>query len=150
MSLNLVQIMGNLGSNVELRYLPDGRAVGNFSIACGEKWKDKTTGQIQERTEWIRVCVFGRRAEVIAEHFGKGSQIYVSGKMRTRQWEKDGVKHYMTEVVADEFQFCGSRATGDNKTTQQAATYAPLTQNHAGLPDYSDDPHDNFDDDIPF
>lgn len=139
MSLNLVQFMGNLGADVAVKFLPDGTAVGNFSIACGEKWKDKATGQIKENLEWIRVVIFGRRAEVVAEHFKKGAQIYVSGKLRTRQWEKDGVKHYMTEVVADKFEFCGSRSEGGTgqKEQQQA-------DNYQGAPDYAE-----FDD-IPF
>jgi single-strand DNA-binding protein len=132
--------MGNLGGDVEIKALPDGTSVGNFSIACGEKWKDKATGEIKEKTEWVRVVVFGRRAEVISEHFKKGSQIYVSGKLRTREWEKDGAKHYMTEVVADNFQFCGQRSdTGSVKVSQQAAAYQPQPDNF-----------EDFDLDIPF
>ncbi|MFA5920184.1 MAG: single-stranded DNA-binding protein [Methylococcaceae bacterium] len=164
MSLNLFQAMGNLGQDVDIKYLPDGRAVGNFSIACGEKWKDKTSGEIKESTEWIRCVVFGRRAEVISEHFKKGSQIYISGKMRTRMWEKDGTKHYATEIVVDNFQFCGTRNEGGQKAAQQAEAYqntgsnqksAPRTQqgNNNGMPDYSGAPtpnYDDFDDDIPF
>lgn len=140
--------MGNMGSDVDIRFMPNGDPVGNFSIACGEKWKDKA-GQIQERTEWIRCVVFGRRAEVIAEYFKKGSQIYVSGKMRTRQWEKDGAKHYMTEIVIDNFQFCGSRDASAHMVSQQHAANATSGQTN-GLPDYSSMPDVPFDDDIPF
>jgi len=126
MSLNQCNFMGNLGSDVALAYLPDGRAVGNFSIACTEKWKDKDSGQIKEVTEWVRIVMFGRRAEVVAKYFKKGHQIYLSGKMRTRQWEKDGVKHYITEIIADEFQFCGNAPAGGdgNKPAQQEAAYS--------------------------
>lgn len=142
MSINLCQFMGNLGADPELKTLPDGRAVVNFSLACGEKWKDKTTGEIKEKTEWIRVVMFGKRAEVVNEHFKKGSQIYVTGKMRTRDYEKDGVKHWATEIVADEFQFCGNRPAGSGgeaKAQQQAQAYE-------GMPEYGD----SFNDDIPF
>lgn len=166
MSLNQCNFMGNLGQDVDTKYLPDGRAVGNFSIACSEKWKDKTTGEIKESTEWIRCVVFGRRAEVISEHFKKGSQIYLSGKMRTRMWEKDGAKHYATEIVVDNFQFCGSRDGGTQKAEQQATAYQnngtqqqqtrqqrPQQGANQGMPDYSGMPtpnYDDFDDDIPF
>jgi single-strand DNA-binding protein len=135
--------MGNLGADPDKKILPDGTVLVNFSIACSEKWKDKATGELKESTEWVRAVVFGRRAEVIAEHFKKGNQIYVQGKMRTRSYEKDGVKHYATEILVNEFQFCGQRSGGQNdeRAGQQAAAYG-----HSAMPDPSMD----FDDDIPF
>lgn len=160
MSLNQCNFLGNLGQDPDLRYLPDGRAVTNLSIACSERWKDKNTGELKENTEWIRAVSFGKRAEVIAEYFKKGSQIYVSGKMRTRSYEKDGVKHYATEIVIDNFQFIGSRGTGDAKAQQQDTAYGngpskpPSGQNKASAPDYSNMPPPpgdyDYDDSIPF
>lgn len=162
MAMNQCMFMGNLGQDVDLRFLPDRTPVANFSIACGEKWKDKVTGEIKESTEWVRAVVFGKRAEVIAEYFKKGSQIFIQGKMRTRSYEKDGVKHYATEILVNEFQFCGQRSEGggDARASQQASAYGQGSggktsrpdNSHQGAsgamappPDYAD-----FDDDIPF
>lgn len=156
MSINRVEVMGNLGADVDLRFLPDGRAVGNFSVACGEQWKDKTTGEKKEHTEWIRCVCFGKRAEIIAEYHKKGSQIYVSGKMRTRKWQDQaGVDRYTTEVVVDDFQFCGQRAGGgsDAKAQEQARAYQQQggnrSSNEPPMPDAAPGGYD-FDDDIPF
>lgn len=133
MSINLFMGMGNIGQEIDLRYMPDGKAVANFSIACGERWKDKVSGEIKENTEWIRCVVFGRRAEVINEHFKKGSQIHVTGKMRTRMWEKDGAKHYATEIVVSEFQFCGQRSdAGGARASQQSSAYGQDTSQAQG------------------
>jgi single-strand DNA-binding protein len=165
MALNLCQFMGNLGQDPELRFMPDGRAVVNISIACTERWKDKATGEQKENTEWIRAVGFGKRAEIIAEYFKKGSQIYVSGKMRTRSWEKDGAKHYTTEIVIDDFQFCGQRGeSGAARAEQQYQAYqgggAPRQQpaSNGGRNEQPPVPngppdgmYDDFDDsDIPF
>jgi single-strand DNA-binding protein len=139
MALNLCQFMGNLGEAPVLKALPTGESVVNFSIACTDRWKDKTTGEQKESTEWIRAVCFGKRGEVIAEHFTKGSAIYISGKLRTRSWDKDGVKHYMTEIVVTDFQFCGKRDNSESKADQQAKSYADT------MP-----PMPDFDDDIPF
>lgn len=151
MAVNKCIFIGNMGADPALTYLPDGRGVVNFSIACGERWKDKN-GEVQERTEWIRCVGFGRRAEVISEYFSKGSQIYIEGKMRTREYEKDGVKHWATEIVIDNFEFCGQRSGGsDAKAQQQAAAYGqqsaqqPVGANSSQPANYND-----FDDDIPF
>jgi single-strand DNA-binding protein len=132
--------MGNLGADPDKRVLPDGTVVVNLSIACSEKWKDKITGEIKENTEWVRAAIFGKRAEVVAEHFKKGNQIYVQGKMRTRSYEKDGVKHWVTEIMVNDFQFCGNRPGGDNtKAQQQAEAYGAGANFEAP-----------FDNDIPF
>lgn len=157
MSVNKCTFMGNLGADPDIRYMSDGRAVANLSIACGERWKDKTTDEIKEHTEWIRAVVFGKRAEVIAEHFKKGSQIYIEGKMRTRKWQdNNGKDNWTTEIVVDAFEFCGQRSGGgDAKAQQQAAAYdrgAPAQSGSAhgqgNMPPPPD--YDNFDDDIPF
>jgi single-strand DNA-binding protein len=164
MSLNLCQFLGNLGQDPDIRFMPDGRAVVNLSIACGERWKDKNTGEIKENTEWVRAVCFGKRAEVIAEHFKKGSQIYVSGKMRTRKWQDQaGQDRYSTEIVVDDFQFIDRKPGngGEQRAQQQATAYgqgqsgsrAPAQTK--GGPDYSNMPppppnYDDFDDDIPF
>jgi single-strand DNA-binding protein len=144
MAVNKCIFMGHMGADPALTYLPDGRGVVNFSIACGERWKDKATGEVKERTEWIRCVGFGRRAEVISEYFSKGSQIYVEGKMRTREYEKDGVKHWATEIVIDNFDFCGQRSGGNEaKAQQQAAAYGRQ-------PAQQRDNFDEYEDDIPF
>ena len=108
MSLNRAQIMGNLGQDPETRYMPSGEAVTNLSIATTDKWKDKESGEQRERTEWHRVSFFGRRAEVIAEYFRKGDQIFVEGQIQTRKWQdKEGNDRYTTEINGRDFQFCG-------------------------------------------
>jgi single-strand DNA-binding protein len=159
MSVNRVILKGNLGGDPDVRYLPNGTAVANFSLALNERWKDKDGNQ-QERTEWQRVVAFGKRAEVIGEYVKKGHELYVEGKLRTRDYEKEGIKHYITEVVLDNFDFCGSRNHGDNGDTraqQQAASYGQQGSNQSrssgNNPPAHDAPppgYDDFDDDIPF
>ncbi len=112
--LNKVMLIGNLGRDPEIRYSQSGVAVVNFSIATSEQWTDKNTGDRQERTEWHRIVVFGRQAEVCEKYLNKGSKIYVEGRLQTRSWEKDGQTHYTTEVVVSDFQFLGGRG-GDNQ-----------------------------------
>lgn len=105
-SVNKVIIIGNLGADPEVRFTPGGQAVANFRIATSESWADKN-GQKQERTEWHRVVVWGKLAELCGEYLKKGRQCYVEGKIQTREWDKDGVKTYVTEVVANEVLFLG-------------------------------------------
>lgn len=111
--LNKVMLIGNLGRDPEIRYSQQGTAVVNFSIATSETWNDKTSGERQERTEWHRIVVFGKQAEICGKYLSKGSSIYIEGRLQTRSWEKDGQTHYTTEVVASNFQFLGGR--GDNQ-----------------------------------
>ncbi len=100
--INKVILIGNLGNDPEVRYMPSGDAVANVSLATSEAWKDKNTGEMQERTEWHRVVFFGKVAEVVKEYLRKGSKIYVEGKLRTRKWQgQDGQDRYTTEVVVD-------------------------------------------------
>ena len=107
--VNKVILIGNVGQDPETKYMPSGGAVTNLSIATSESWKDKQTGQPQERTEWHRVVFFNRLAEIASEYVRKGSKVYVEGALRTRQWEQDGVKRYSTEIVASQMQMLDSR-----------------------------------------
>ena len=107
--LNKVMLIGNLGREPEIRYTQGGTAVVNFTIATNEQWSDRNTGERQERTEWHRIVVFGKQAEICEKYLSKGSSIYVEGRLQTRSWEKDGQTHYTTEIVASNFQFLGGR-----------------------------------------
>src|SRR5215213_5880787 len=111
--VNKVIIVGNLGKDPETRYMPSGSAVTNLRIATAESWKDKQTGEAQERTEWHSVAMFGRLAEIAAEYLRKGSQVYIEGKLRTRKWQdKEGKDRYTTEIVARDMQMLGGRSGG--------------------------------------
>jgi single-strand DNA-binding protein len=108
-SVNKVILIGNLGRDPETRYMPDGGAVTNISVATTDVWKDKQ-GEKQEKTEWHRVAFFGKLAEIAGEYLKKGSQVYVEGRLQTRKWQdKEGVDKYTTEIVADRMQMLGSR-----------------------------------------
>ena len=108
--INKVIVVGNLGGDPETRYMPSGSAVTNMTVATNESWKDKQTGEQKERTEWHKVAMFGRLAEIAAEYLRKGSQVYIEGKLRTRKWQgQDGQDRYTTEIIADEMQMLGGR-----------------------------------------
>jgi len=139
--INKVIIVGNLGADPETRYMPSGSAVTNLSVATSETWKDKQSGEQKERTEWHKVAMFNRLAEIAAEYLRKGSQVYIEGKLRTRKWQdRDGNDRWTTEIVADEMQMLGGRGGGS----------APMSsgQDHSSSPPQP--PADDFDDDIPF
>ena len=110
--LNKVILIGNLGKDPEIRYSQQGVAVVNFSLATSESWTDKNTGERQEKTEWHRIVVFGKQAEVCEKYLSKGKQVYIEGRLQTRPWEKDGQTHYTTEIVVSNFVFLGSRDGG--------------------------------------
>jgi len=110
--INKVILVGNLGADPETRYTPSGTAISTIRVATSESWKDKQTGEQQERTEWHRVKFFGRLAEIAGEYLKKGSQVYIEGKLRTEEYEKDGIKRWSTDVIADEMQMLGSRGGG--------------------------------------
>ncbi|MFM9913552.1 MAG: single-stranded DNA-binding protein [Methylophilaceae bacterium] len=113
-SLNRCTFIGNLGRDPEMRYMPDGGAVANFSIACTENFKDKS-GAKQEKTEWVRIVMFRKLAEIAGEYLKKGSSVYVEGSMQTRKWtNKEGHEQYTTEIVADRMQMLGGRSGGGN------------------------------------
>ena len=105
--INKAIIVGTVGKDPEVKYMPSGEAVVNISLATNEKWKDKQTGEKKERTEWHRVTMYGRLAEVVGEYIRKGSQLYVEGKLQTRKWDKDGQTHYSTEIVCFQMQMLG-------------------------------------------
>lgn len=137
--------IGNLGRDPDTRYMPDGTAVTNLSIACTDSWKDKSTGEKQERTEWVRIVIFGRLAEVASEHLKKGSSVYFEGKLQTRKWtDKDGVEKYTTEIVAERMQMLGSKRDSEDSGRDGIVKdrQAPAKASAGGIQD--------MDSDIPF
>ncbi len=144
--INKVILIGNLGQDPETRYLPDGNAVTNVSVATSKSWKDRDSGQTNERTEWHKVVFFRRLAEIAGEYLHKGSKVYIEGELRTRQWEKDGQKHYTTEVVANEMQMLDSRGDsgGFNQSSSSSSSSSKSSQ------EFDSPPPEDFDDDIPF
>jgi single-strand DNA-binding protein len=155
--VNKVIIVGNLGKDPETRYMPSGSAVTNLRIATTEAWKDKQSGEQQERTEWHAVAMFGRLAEIAAEYLRKGSQVYIEGKLRTRKWQdKEGKDRYTTEIVADEMQMLGGKGGGGASAGAGAAMGASAgagaAAGGAGRTAVNDSagPPGDFDDDIPF
>jgi single-strand DNA-binding protein len=150
--VNKVILVGNLGKDPETRYMPSGSAVTNLTLATSESWKDKQTGDPQERTEWHKIAMFGRLAEIAAEYLRKGSQVYIEGKLRTRKWQdKEGKDRYTTEIVADEMQMLGSKGGGAGAGASAPAA-ASASQRPAAVNDSADGggPPGDFDDDIPF
>ena len=151
--INKVILVGNLGNEPEHRVLPSGGGVTNISIATSESWKDKNTGQMQERTEWHRVVFFNRLAEIAAEYLRKGSKVYVEGSLRTRKWQdQSGQDRYSTEIVANEMQMLDSRNAGQDGGSY-APSPAPMAQAAAdnyAAPAPPSQPADFPEDDIPF
>jgi len=158
--INKVIIVGNVGGDPETRYMPSGSAVTNLTIATNESWKDKQTGEQKERTEWHRVAMFNRLAEIAAEYLRKGSQVYIEGKLRTRKWQdKSGQDRYTTEIIADEMQMLGGRGGsggggGNFGGGQQGGAPSGGGQQGGGQQGGGNAPPqpgpDDFDDDIPF
>ncbi len=149
-SVNKVILIGNLGRDPETRYMPDGGAVTNVSIATTETWKDKN-GEKQEKTEWHRVAFFGKLAEIAGEYLKKGSQVYVEGRLQTRKWQdKDGQDKYTTEIVADRMQMLGSRQGmgGGDRDAGGERESRPAAKPAGAKPAGSK--FDDFEDDIPF
>lgn len=146
--VNKVILVGNLGNDPETKYMPSGDAVTNLSVATSESWKDKQTGEQKDRTEWHRVAMFGRLAEIAAEYLRKGSQVYIEGKIRTRKWQdQQGNDKYTTEIIANEMQMLGGRsgAGAPASSGSSGPPPAPPQQGGGGSGSSSD-----FDDDIPF
>lgn len=141
--VNKVILIGNLGRDPEVRYMPNGQAVANVTIATSESWKDKNTGEQQERTEWHRVVFFRRLAEIAGEYLKKGSKVYIEGRLQTDKYDKEGQTHYTTKIIADQMQMLDSRGGGSN--------YSGSEPSGAGMPS---EPQmaaaGDFDDDIPF
>jgi len=144
--VNKVILVGNLGKDPEVRYMPNGNAVANITLATSESWKDKQTGEQQEKTEWHRVVMFRRLGEIAGEYLKKGSQVYVEGSLRTNKWQdKSGNDRYTTEIIANEMQMLGSRSGGS--TSYQPNNSAPQSQSQSAPAATAPD---TFDDDIPF
>ena len=153
--INKVILVGNLGQDPETRYMPSGSPVTNVNVATTDQWKDKQTGQPQERTEWLRVVFFNKLAEIAGQYLKKGSKVYIEGSLRTRKWQgQDGQDRYTTEIVANEMQMLDSRGGGgdyspppnqDSNWGQNTAQAASAPQDQSGGGGFND-----FDDDIPF
>lgn len=149
-SVNRVTIIGNLGRDPETRYMPTGEAVTNLSVATTRAWKDKTSGEKREETEWHRIVLYGKIAEVAGEYLVKGAPVYIEGRIRTRQWEKDGEKRWTTEIVGEQMQMLGRRS--------DAAPAGDPEPKAEPKPDAKDKPaakkggghFDDMEDDIPF
>jgi len=149
--VNKVILIGNLGKDPEVRYMPSGSAVTNISIATSESWKDKQTGDKQERTEWHNVVFFNRLAEIAGEYLKKGSKVYVEGSLRTRKWQdkNTGQDRYTTEIVANEMQMLDSRGGGDSFQGSGSGSYGKSDVAESRSP-AMETAGDDFDDDIPF
>lgn len=148
--INKVIIVGNLGNDPDVRYMPSGDAVTNISVATSESWKDKNSGEQQERTEWHRIVLFNRLGEIAGQYLKKGSKVYIEGKLRTRKWQdQSGQDRYTTEIVADQMQMLDSRGGGQpdmgaGAPPPASAAPAPATEKATATADAG------FDDDIPF
>ena len=140
-SINKVMLIGGIGADPVVRYMPSGDAIANFPLATAESRKDKN-GEKQEKTEWHRIVFFGRQAEIAGEYLKKGSQIYIEGRLQTRKWtDKDGVEHYTTEIIGDRMQMLG----GNRENGREASREQKPQPSRQQRP-----PADGFDDDIPF
>ena len=142
--LNKVQIIGRVGKDPEVRYTTNGDAIANFTVATSERYKDKQTGEAVEKTEWHNVSAFRRLGEIVGEYVRKGSLIYIEGKIQTRKYEKDGVTHYATSIVASEMKMLGSKDGGQQQQGQQRPA------NRAPAPREQATGFDDMDDVIPF
>ncbi|MBQ0753228.1 MAG: single-stranded DNA-binding protein [Gammaproteobacteria bacterium] len=158
--VNKVILIGNLGADPETKFMPSGGAVTNIRLATSESWKDKNSGQMQERTEWHRVVFFNKLGEIAGEYLKKGSKVYVEGSLRTRKWQgQDGQDRYSTEIVADQMQMLDGRGDassgsggGYDRGRDQGASASAPAQNQGQSSGYSAPAPaaDDFDDDIPF
>jgi single-strand DNA-binding protein len=145
-SVNKVILVGSLGRDPEVRFMPNGEAVANFSMATSENWKDKQ-GAKQEKTEWHNIVMYRKLAELAGEYLKKGSPVYIEGRLQTRKWEKDGVTRYTTEIIGDNMQFLGSKSAQSNEgdsNTPPAKDNAPQAQERGSLGE------DDFENSIPF
>jgi len=156
--INKVILIGNLGGDPEQRSMPSGNAVTNITVATSESWKDKQTGQQQERTEWHRVVFFNRLAEIAGQYLSKGSKVYIEGSLRTRKWQDQasGQDRYTTEIVANELQMLDSRGQqsggypDQESTSMKSPSPAPASQPRQDSAPAPAGNFDDFDDDIPF
>lgn len=154
--INKVILIGNLGAAPEVRHMPNGTAVTTISLATSDTWKDKQTGEQQERTEWHRVVLFQRLAEIVGEFLKKGSKVYIEGRLQTRKWQDktSNQDRYTTEIVANEMQMLDSRGvpSAEGAFTQQSSSFSPSrstreSKSQEAIPEFADN---SIDDDIPF
>lgn len=152
--VNKVILIGNLGSDPEVRYTPSGSAVANVNLATSETWRDKQTGELQDRTEWHRVVFFNRLAEIVGEYLRKGSKIYIEGTLRTRKWtDKNNIDRYTTEIIANEMHILDSRNSSHDRDKDSAAGGADANSFNSGETvkvQATVKSNEEFDDDIPF
>ena len=157
--VNKVILVGNLGKDPEVRYSPNGNAVANITIATSEQWKDRNSGEQQEKTEWHRVVFFNRLAEIVGEYLKKGSQVYICGRLQTRSWDdKDGVKRWATEIVARDVIFLDSQSQKQDRPPTPPAEDKPATGGYnpkeegggGGGADYEQQDHGGYSEDVPF
>lgn len=141
-SVNKVILVGNLGKDPEVRYMPNGEAVCNFSIATTDSWKDKE-GKKQDRTEWHNIVIYRKLAEIAGEYLKQGRPVYIEGRLQTRKWEKDGVTRYSTEIIADQMQMLGGKPAGGETVSEHRQDNKPGEQKPSSG-------FDDFEDDIPF
>jgi len=149
--VNKVILIGNLGQDPEVRYMPNGGAVCNITVATSEVWKDKNTGEQQERTEWHRVVMFRRLAEIAGEYLRKGSKVYLEGRLQTRKWQdQNGNDRWTTEIIADEMQMLDSRGGGSAEFAPRQAAAQSSQQGQAQSQPSAPPVDNSYDDDIPF
>ncbi len=149
--VNKVTLIGNLGNDPEVRYSGNGNAVANVSLATAESWRDKDSGEQQERTEWHRVVFFGRLAEIVSEYLHKGSQIYIEGRLQTNKWQdKEGNDRYTTQIVANEMQMLGGRGGTSNNKEPVPEPDDTVDSSPKKSQPIAKSPADDFDEDIPF
>lgn len=149
--VNKVILIGNLGNDPEVRYTPSGSAVANVNLATSETWRDKQSGELQDRTEWHRVVFFNRLAEIVGEYLRKGSKIYVEGTLRTRKWtDKNNVERYTTEIIANEMHILDSRSGATGSPAGHTPTTNDEFEASNSIPHPESSAHDTFNDDIPF
>ena len=158
-SVNKVILIGNLGKDPELKFLPSGQPVANFQIATSEKWKDKSTGETKEQTEWHNIIMFGKLAEIAGQYLKKGSSVFVEGRLQTRKWQdKNGQDRYTTEIIANEMKMLGGRgdqssgSASDSQSKESKHGYyqPPTPQSARNKAAFGAQSPDGFDDDIPF
>ena len=149
--VNKVILIGNLGQDPEVKYMPNGNAVANITVATSESWKDKNTGEQVDKTEWHRVVFFRRLAEIVGEYLKKGSKIYIEGKLQTRKWQdKNGKDNWTTEIIASEMQMLDSRGGGSSDFNQNQGDSGSQQQQSAPSQAAPAPANNDFDDDIPF
>jgi single-strand DNA-binding protein len=150
--VNKVILIGNLGQDPEVKYMPNGNAVANITVATSESWKDKNTGEQVDKTEWHRVVFFRRLAEIAGEYLKKGSKVYIEGKLQTRKWQdKNGKDNWTTEIIANEMQMLDSRGGGSSDFNQSQGGGQQQSAPQSAPSQAAPAPVNNdFDDDIPF